>query len=109
MIDAIQAWGALSSLRTGRYGHACGFLRNPVAVKSRTENRARNFQSKVVVAGGFGSSSETDRNPLKSVEILDPETLQWSSGPDLPEPRFGAVIVQTGLDEVGLLGAIRHC
>ena len=47
-------------------------------------------------------SADTERNPLYSVEIFDPETLNWSSGPKLPQSRFGAVMVQYGADEVGV-------
>ena len=77
-------------------GHACAQLRNP----DEASSGSRSFLSKVIVAGGFGSSAESDRNPIASVEIFDPATDRWSSGPDLPEPRFGAVMVQYGLDEV---------
>ena len=34
------------------------------------------------------------------MEIYDSATKTWSAGPDLPNPRFGSVIVQYGLEEV---------
>jgi len=40
------------------------------------------------------------KKPLSSVEIYDSSTKTWSAGPELPQPLFGAVMIQYGLDEV---------
>ena len=59
------------------------------------------FPSKIIVAGGLGVDVDPARKkPLSSVEIYDSTTKTWSAGPELPQPLFGAVMVQYGLDEV---------
>ena len=84
-------WSLETPLQTGRYGHACGLLRDPDAGNGE-------FPSKIIVAGGLGADAQ--RKPLSSVEIYDSTTKTWSAGPELPQPLFGAVMVQYGLDEV---------
>merc|ERR1712150_364760 len=51
---------------TKRQSHSCALMSN-------------GQQSKIVVAGGFNGNGR-----LSSVEIFDPTTNKWISGPDLP-------------------------
>jgi hypothetical protein len=75
----------------------CGQLRETAAGNGE-------FPSKILVAGGMGlnpTNSFDGRKPLASVEIYDSTTKLWTAGPELPNPVFGAAMVQYGLDEVG--------
>lgn len=53
-----------------------------------------------------GSDPSSGRKPLSSVEIYDSASKTWTAGPDLPNPRFGSVIVQYGSEEVSIINII---
>lgn len=78
------------SLHDARAGHSASLLAD----------------GRVLVAGGIGSDGE----PLRSVELFDPATGAWTSGPPLAWPRSahaatvladGSVLVSGGLDAGG--------
>ena len=64
-------WGAVGSLSVGR----------SLAVSAVLPD------GNVLVAGGTGTA------PVASSEIFDPATDAWSAGPDMSNPRAGAVAV----------------
>ncbi|MGH8651544.1 MAG: Kelch repeat-containing protein, partial [Gammaproteobacteria bacterium] len=57
----------------------------------RTEVSASVLRGKVYVIGGFDGSART----LATVEVYDPATDSWHSGPDLPEARHHAALEDT--------------
>lgn len=59
-------------------------------------------EGRLWIAGGFDDSTAVTR----AVRIFDPESGEWSSGPDLPAPRHHAMLVSTG-EDLFLLGGMQ--
>ncbi len=78
-----ESWTEGPELKNNRVGHSCGKIR-------------RNKESQemsIIVAGGFDGSSY-----LSSVEILDEDSNEWQTGPELP---FGISSSQMVEDQNG--------
>jgi len=62
--------------------------------------RRSHYVIRLSIAGGFGSITEVwikDKSPenvLTTVEIYDPETNSWSTGPDPPMPLCAMGVVK---------------
>ena len=72
-----QEWVQGPTLNIGRDYHSCGRIRKD----------SSSHQFSVIVVGGG------NKQPLKSVEILDEGASEWRNGPDLPFGiRFGSLV-----------------
>ena len=49
-------------------------------------------ETALIVAGGYGDNYQS----LKTVEVLNTETRQWHTAPDLPEPLSGSSLILCG-------------
>ena len=85
-----EVWTEGPSLKIGRVGHACGKIR----MDEQSQDRVS-----VIVAGG---SIFVDDQHLTSVEILDPESSDWRSGPELLLETFSSQLVEYG-EEGGVI------
>lgn len=70
------------------------------APRSRAGGRAVNVNGKILVVGGYDSST---RMPIGEVDVLDPATNTWSSAAPLPTPRYLSAVAVLN-DKVYVMG-----
>ena len=105
LYDPVQgAWTPTGSAMTkGRFGHTATRLDGP-ACRAASDKRPK-WCGRVLVTGG---SSSKGRGDIASIELYDPATDTWSTGPPLSFPRQnhtaaalpdGRVLIAGGLHE----------
>ncbi len=84
-----ESWTEGPDLKKERRGHSCGRIRR---------NRESQEMS-IIVAGGWNGTSR-----LSSVEILDEDSSEWQTGPELPFGIDGSRMVEDQNGGVVLIG-----
>ena len=72
----------------------------PAMPTKRCGSSALSTRTSLIVAGGVG----VGKTLLATVEVMNIETLQWSTAADLPKPVHTSSLVQVGEDDIYLLG-----
>ncbi|KAJ1462078.1 hypothetical protein M885DRAFT_610968 [Pelagophyceae sp. CCMP2097] len=80
-----RRWAAGPSLPRPRQDFAAVVVDHPVADGS--------LRRRILVIGGYDSTAPSRDRTLATTAWLDVDTLSWSPGPPLPEPRRGHVAV----------------
>lgn len=88
-IFALGAWFRQSDLAQARSGHSATLLAD----------------GRVLVAGGTGQEAAPDA-ALMTIEVFDPETLEWAPGPPLNAPRSDHVAIRLADGRVLVAGGV---
>lgn len=83
-----STWAQMASLQTPREGAVAAMM-----------------DGKIYAIGGFNYEINVRQDVLNSMEIYDPATNTWASGPSMPTARYAAGVATVG-DRIYVLGGV---